>query len=251
MAKTNRKRGRPSIAAEDRRRNIVSIGMTDTLKLALEMLAVQEGCSLSRAIELSLERYFHAAYTYGETHELQMYGRLMATAFAVGGRIAAVSKAVVKDANDPSAWIDDPYAYDHASREVIRALVHYRPEGQAEGPALDFLDNQDRTKWLGPLLSFWETQKNAPQSKRSNFGTHLADSARKNKDAATVVQIIQLQDRLRRLRQEAEKTAAEIEAHIKHRGSTQAPAAVEQVKPKTSTEKNERTHNAKKPSAKN
>lgn len=215
MAKTSVKRGRPGGATEAKRRNIVSIGMTDSLKRAMEVVAEHEKCSMSRAIELSLDRYFHGAAMFGDNYKLQMFGRLMAAAFAMGGNMVDWGRWASAGETAPGEqgqWLNNPNAYEVACREVIQVLARYRPEGVVEEHFHDLIDDGMRSDAFGSLTSFFEQQKSLPRGDAPPT-VRSADGVLK-RDAVSMAQQIDLQNRAQRLKRDVERALKEAKSAL-------------------------------------
>lgn len=232
-----RKRGRPQSERDDRRANIVTIRMTDTLKQAMELIAEHEGRSLSGAIELSLERYLQSSMRYGETYAAQMFGRLMAASFSMGGERARAVKLrqgdqaplglALRFARLQDDWVEDPYCYEAACREVIRLLARYRPAGKVDSPDFDTSDQDWRESELKALLSFFEQEKSKPGRRVERNKLPSEDVLRKRTSImAALGTFVELQTRQRRNRAAAIRTLQQyLESREKSRVTLAAAAA--------------------------
>jgi hypothetical protein len=211
--------------------------MTDTLKQAMELVAEHEGRSLSGAIELSLERYLQGSLRYGETYAAQMFGRLMAAAFSMGGERARALKLqqgnearlglALQFARLQGDWIEDPYCYVSACREVIRLLARYRPAGKVDGPDFDTSDQDWRESELKLLLSFFEQEKSKPGRRVERNKLPSEDVLRKRTSImAALGTFVELQTRQRRNRAAAIRNLQQyLESREKSRAKLAADAA--------------------------
>lgn len=128
-----RKRGRPPNPQAAKRRNNVTIRMSDDLKAKLQEMAESEGRSLSEAIELRLEGSFRAAQHITDVlggPDVRRTAMLMAATFAnAGARYAAMNGHPEWTAKE---WTLDPDCYREAMAAVAGALLRDFPSDDPE-----------------------------------------------------------------------------------------------------------------------
>ncbi|MPY76125.1 MAG: hypothetical protein GEU87_17920 [Alphaproteobacteria bacterium] len=162
---------------------------------------------------MMLERHFTSGLRYGELYRSQMFGRLMAAAFTMGGEKACTAKLSGNDdhriggelalSSPDQQWISDPYCYRKAAEEVMRALARYRPPGEVEGPASHLVSDSERDEWFGSLLSFFERHAELPAMPASTVPVVPATAA--------IARRVDLENRARRLRRDKERLERDME----------------------------------------
>lgn len=105
------------------------------LKERLEVAANAAGRSLSTEAQFRIERSFDRQNLLGEALELA-YGREAAALIMVIARemvrAGRVSAAISRGPSFMDRWLDDPYAYDQATRAVGTILDAFRPAGNPD-----------------------------------------------------------------------------------------------------------------------
>lgn len=133
-----KKRGRPSLPDEKRKRNNVTIRMTDALKTSLEISADDQGRSLSEEIESRLEA---SIKNVREAEELlggsYVFGILMIIGRAIQHTGGMINNFKTGASTDSPEWLGDPYAYDQAVKAVDQVLEAFRPDGEIAPPLIN------------------------------------------------------------------------------------------------------------------
>jgi hypothetical protein len=134
------KRGRPRKSATERRDSVITIRVRGTTHAALEQAAKAAGRTVSQEVQLRVDRSFERqamvvdvlATTYGA----QLAGVLLAIAQTMDntGPYAAFAATMAPDSR--ATWLENPYAFDQASKAVARLLEALRPDGAIVRPQL-------------------------------------------------------------------------------------------------------------------
>lgn len=107
--KRRRKRGRPALQPDQRKRNNVTLRLRDSTKAQLQHCAQAEGRSLSEEIESRLEGSFQTERsTYEEFGGELQY--ILCRNFAGLARVVAEAREA-RAGNGPATWIDDPQIF--------------------------------------------------------------------------------------------------------------------------------------------
>lgn len=152
--------GRPIKTPESGERVTLGLRVTADMKGRLGDEAVRNGRSLSQEAEIRLEQSFKEEDAFGGP-QLREIAHQMAGAFARGGRAGARARGHPKW--PPATWMQDPYCFKVAMKEVGWALAMAHPKSDRA----EQIPDDQRALW-DKILEFF-----SGVTARQDFAQHL------------------------------------------------------------------------------
>jgi hypothetical protein len=133
-----------TVAAEgsgDGKRHPLNMRTTKELRDLLEASAQRSGRSLAQEVEARVQTSFEIERRADERQLADVFGnrevfgivKLIARAMNEVGRVAGFRATFTLEAAEH--WLDNPYAYDQATRAVAHILEEFRPAGEVKLPS--------------------------------------------------------------------------------------------------------------------
>lgn len=144
---------------------VLSIRMSEEMKLALERAAKTSGRRLATEVETRLRQSFREdleiSKAFGSPRN-----------YAIMRAIASLADATTNLKKPGSDWTSDPYAYEQVVVAVSVILELFRPKGEMPADVVDELDAGGHSQWLaraGFLIEDLQQAKPAspPDQKRN------------------------------------------------------------------------------------
>jgi hypothetical protein len=151
--RVKRPRGRPAKPESERRRSNLTLRAHDDMRAKLEKGANAYGRSLSEEAEFRLNHSFEVESQFDQMLDLafgsQLGGLMMLIGYLlrdVGNSAGFGSTFTLVGAKE---WLNNPYAFDQATKALAALMEQLRPEGEIEVPRLKLSSGPD----LGDLYS--------------------------------------------------------------------------------------------------